>query len=330
MEADEMVNRMLLRWGVFLLGVGGVLLLAQGGQLDRELVRDSLGLWPLMLIGFGAAILLRRTRLAIPATVLAAVIPGLLIGGAVVAAPEIPTDCRLDRGAPTQFHQGPFNGEAGSPNGPLARADLHVVCGRLTVAVIPGTSWDVTVNDSGDRSPRIFSDPNLLRVASLDRTTGFWTRGDGDAISVRLPDGRTIDLVVDVDAGVGTLDLRGARLGALDLRLNAGAVNADLARAELRRLVAEINAGSAKVIVPAADFDGELTVNAGKLELCVPDDLGVRIRSDITLGSLDHTGLVRNGSAWESTNYPITTRHADLAITVNVGSVEINPEGDCR
>jgi hypothetical protein len=328
-----MINRALLRWGVFLLAVGGVLLLAQSGQLDRDWVRGALGLWPLMLIGFGAAILLRRTRLAVPATVMAAIIPGLLIGGAVVASPvhlEVPSDCRLDRGAATQHHHGSFNGGSWSPTGTPARADLHLVCGKLIVAVIPGTDWDVTVNDAGDRTPLIFSDPDLLRVTSLDRTSGFWTDNAGDAISVRLPDGRIIDLNVDVEAGLGTLDLKGARLGTLDLELNAGAVTADLMGAALRRLVVDVNAGAAKIALPSADFDGELTVNAGKLDLCIPADLGVRIRSDVTLGSFDHSGFVRNGSAWESAGYDTANHHADLTVDVNVGSVEINPEGGCK
>jgi hypothetical protein len=48
------------------------------------------------------------------------------------------------------------------------------------------------------------------------------------------------------------------------------------------------------------------------------------------LGSANYAGLVRNGDVWESPGYSMANHHADVTITANVGSVDINPAGGCQ
>ena len=87
------VNRGLLYTGVFLVAVGGVIVAAELVAIDAFRLAGALRLWPLALIAIGAAIALRRTDLALPTGLLAAAMPGLLLGGAIAAAPNVTVDC---------------------------------------------------------------------------------------------------------------------------------------------------------------------------------------------------------------------------------------------
>jgi hypothetical protein len=87
------VNRGPLYTGVFLLAIGGVIVAAELGAVDLGRLTDALRLWPLALIAIGAAIALRRTDVALPTGMLAAAIPGLIVGGAIAVAPTVTVDC---------------------------------------------------------------------------------------------------------------------------------------------------------------------------------------------------------------------------------------------
>src|SRR5690349_13691124 len=87
------VDRRLLYAGLFLAAIGGVAVAADLAGVERGIVLRALQLWPLALIALGAGIVLRRTRLSLPAGVLAAVAPGLLIGGGFAVGPPAAAEC---------------------------------------------------------------------------------------------------------------------------------------------------------------------------------------------------------------------------------------------
>ena len=87
------VNRKLLFVGTFLLAIGGVIVAVQLDLIDTDALASALRLWPLAVVAIGAGIALRRTELGLPAGLTGALIPGLLIGGAVALAPSVPVDC---------------------------------------------------------------------------------------------------------------------------------------------------------------------------------------------------------------------------------------------
>ena len=84
------VNRRILYWGVFFLAAGAVMLAAQSVAVSDEDIAAALALWPVLVIALGVGLLLRRTRFGVAGGMLAAAVPGLLIGGVVVAAPRVP------------------------------------------------------------------------------------------------------------------------------------------------------------------------------------------------------------------------------------------------
>ena len=88
-----MVNRRFLNWGVFLVAAGAVMLVAQTDAVNSDVVAQALRLWPVVVIALGIGVLLRRTRFGLAGGVLAAAMPGFLLGGLVVAAPHMVSEC---------------------------------------------------------------------------------------------------------------------------------------------------------------------------------------------------------------------------------------------
>jgi len=83
------VNRTLLYAGVFVLALGAGLLLADRWQLTTNDLIRVLGLWPLAVIAVGLALALRRTQLSLASGLLAAAIPGLVLGGVMALSPRL-------------------------------------------------------------------------------------------------------------------------------------------------------------------------------------------------------------------------------------------------
>ena len=83
------VNRTLLYAGVFVLALGAGLLLAGRWQLTTNDLIRVLGLWPLAVIAVGLALALRRTQLGLASGLLAAAIPGLVLGGVMALSPRL-------------------------------------------------------------------------------------------------------------------------------------------------------------------------------------------------------------------------------------------------
>ena len=87
------VNRGLLYAGVFLVAIGSVLVAADIGLIDTARLTDALRLWPLAVIAIGASLVLRRSRFSLQGGMLAAALPGLLLGAAIAIAPTYIPDC---------------------------------------------------------------------------------------------------------------------------------------------------------------------------------------------------------------------------------------------
>jgi hypothetical protein len=319
------VRRGLLYAGVFLAAAGAVTLLVSAGVLDPTRVADALAWWPVAVIAIGIGLVLRHTRAAVPGGILAAALPGLMLGAMFVAVPHLPTPCTGDvtsGGTPLSR-----DGTLGS----AARVDLSLSCGDLSVTTAPGTAWSLGGTNGRNRSAEVSATADRLSVSSsVDRSRWGWNAG-ADDWNVTLPTGSQLDVDVEVNAGEGTLDLTAARLGTFGLDLNAGAVTAELAQATLDRLDVTVNAGAATVHLPGTgDMAGDLEVNAGSLQVCVPDGTAVQVRSQAALGSVDTDGLVRRGDAWTTSATATPTAHADLTVSASVGSVSITPEGACK
>jgi hypothetical protein len=319
------IRRGSLYAGVFLLAAGAVTLANAAGLLDHQLVADTLGaLWPIAILAVGIALILRRTRAALPAGFAAAAVPGLALGGMVALGPSVPMGC-ADQGlanVPAQTREGSL--------GAMAAVELDLACGDLVVTTRPGDAWRLDSRDGTSRTTDVTADATRLAV-STDRGSRRWNVSVGPVgWTLELPTSPTLDLSTQVDAGRGRLALGGAHLGTVHLVVNAGDLRTDLAGATVDRLEIETNAGSTSIVLPADSFTGDIAANAGSVRLCTPADLGLRVRTSEALGSIKLDGLSRTGDAWETPGYAAAPNKADLSLDANVGSVTISSEGGCK
>jgi hypothetical protein len=317
------INRKFLYWGVFLVAIGGVLVFADLSGVDESVLLDWLRLWPLAVVAVGAGVVLRRTRFNIASGVLAAALPGLVLGGAFAAGPRV-ADCGA-RGEPASFitREGTFTGPT--------RVNVSTGCGSLTVTTAPGNGWLLNAGNTDNREPRIDASARSLSIDTgrRDRWQGF--AHGRDVWRLSLPTSRIDGLSIDVNAGEGDISLEGADVGELDLTMNAGQTTVDLTGTTLTSISGTVNAGELSITLPSeVDVTGSAVVNAGELDVCVPDGVGLRIRHTSELASTTYRGEDQDGKEWQTPGYASAAHRTDLTVTVNFGSVNINPTGGCK
>ena len=317
------VNHSYLYWGVFLLALGGAIVVVNALAPDPAAVVDVLRYWPLVVIALGVGLVLRRTQFNVAGGMLAAAVPGLLLGSAIAVGPKVGWDC-----APHDTELASFQADRGTFSA-AARVDVATGCGTLTITTRPGSDWELEAANTKGFAPVVDASASGLSLRSVrdDRWFGEYGRDDW---RLMLPTSRVDELEVAVNAGDGRTELDGADIGALALTTNAGRSAVDLATARVESITATVNAGQLSMDLPDGDdIRGSISVNAGDAEVCVPDTVGLRVRSSGTFSSTDLNGLVQRDGAWESPGYASSAHHADLTVSVNLGNLEINPVGGC-
>jgi hypothetical protein len=318
------INRKFLYWGVFLVALGVVLVAADLSGVDETTLADWLRLWPLAVVAIGLGIVLRRTRFNVAGGMLAAAVPGLVLGGAFALGPRIAVDCGA-HGEPSTFitREGTFEGPA--------RVDVTTGCGSLVVTTAPGAGWLLDAGNTENREARVDATGTSLSIDN-GRRNGWHGFGTGrDVWRLTLPTSTIDDLSLVVNAGEGDIDLAGADLGRLDLTTNAGRTTVGLAEASLTKLSGTVNAGMLSLDLPsAADVTGSVVINAGALQVCTPAGVGLRIHQTSVLGATSINGQEQSGRDWQSPDYASAAHRTDLTITTNFGNVEVNPIGGCK
>ncbi len=317
------INRTFLYWGVFLVAMGAVLVAADLNGIDETIVLDWLQLWPIAILAIGVGIVVRRTRFNLAGGLVAAAVPGLVLGGAFAVGPRL-ADCG-GQGEPASYiaREGAFSGPA--------RVNVATGCGSLVVTTAPGERWLLDAGNTVDRAPRMDMSGTELSIDN-DQPEGWHAFAAGrDVWRLTLPTSRIDELSLVVNAGEGDIDLAGANLGNLELTTNAGQTIVVLAGATLSSMSGTVNAGRLAVELPsAADVSGSVVVNAGVLDVCAPDGVGLRVRHTGELGATTYNDEDQDGPLWQSPDYESAAHRTDLTVTVNFGSVNINPTGGCK
>lgn len=318
------VNRRFLYWGVFLVAIGGVLVVADLAAVDSATIEHALRLWPLAIIAIGLGLILRRTRFSVAGGMLAAAMPGLLLGGAFAVVPHFSVDCG-GRGQPVSYTttQGTFAGPA--------TVSVNSGCGSVVVNTAAGSAWQLNAGNTANRVPIVNSTAQSLSIDAGAKDGWHLFDAGRDSWDLTLPTSRIDDLSLVVNAGKGNIDLPGAQLGRLDVVTNAAETIVDASGASLSGLSGAVNAGLLSVHLPSdSDISGSLTVNAGALQVCTPPGLGLRVSHGGVLSGIKVNGLEASGADWQSPDYASAAHRADLNVIVNVGAVEINPIGGCK
>src|SRR5262249_2729366 len=129
----------LLFWGLLLIPLGAIPLLARSGQLDASQLVNAWQLWPLIIIGLGLLILFSRTRAAIVGLVVMALTIGT-IGGAAIASGSFWLGAVGACGFGNTTDQSPDR--KGSFDGP-ATLNLDLDCGTIDLRAGDGAGWSI-------------------------------------------------------------------------------------------------------------------------------------------------------------------------------------------
>ena len=321
------MHRGLLNWGIFLIVLAAVPLAVQLGYLDAAAASSLLRFWPLILIAIGLGLILRFTPFSVLGGVLAAGTLGLLagallaggvgsIGGACVAGGS---------GGSLELRSGPFSGSSAS-------VDLELTCVELSVERQPGSEWRLEGDYSGTGAPSLDASATRLSLRSI---AGQFFIGNQARREMRLalPTEQSLSMSMTINASSGTVKLGGGNLGSLNTTLNASDARLELAGAVAQdsSLNLTLNASSGTLALPAASLNGNISLNASSLELCVVPDAGLRIRYSDTLSSnnFDGAGLTRSGELWVTPGYDQAALRTELTLNGNVSSITLHRTGGC-
>ena len=190
-----------------------------------------------------------------------------------------------------------------------------------------------------------------LGVESIGRGFKFGRRGQGGELDLEFARGIPMDMDLAFGAVRADIDFGGLALTDLDLSTGASQSIIDMsepnsvgmstasfeigaAEFEARHLGnlnaerIEIDAGVGQVTLW---FDGRwqrdasisIDMGLGALELRIPEGLGVRLRKDGFLVSLDSEGLVKRGDAYYSLDWEDADRKLMIDLDAAFGSVKV-------
>lgn len=330
-RAPVRIHRDLAGWGVFFIVAGGVPLAVQTGLIASDVLDRWWSFWPLILVGIGLGLVFTRTSLEILGGLLVSGTIGLLAAGILTGGfgriGDLPSGVCGPGGGGTPF--APHSGSFGSN----AEVSVEIDCGTVEIGATDGTDWSVEGVDDAGRGPRISADGETLDIAPPGDSLGGFL-GDRDRWMVALPRTPLLDLQLDINAGSVVADLQGARLGVVEVQLNAGQATIDLGSVtDIEALDVGLNAGTLALVLPTVSMTGSIEANAGSIRLCAPEGVALRLHTDDSvLSSQDFAaaGLLQVGDTWETPGYDTAVTRIELDTAANAGSFRLDPEEGCR
>lgn len=329
-DPDMRIEPRFLNWGLFFILLGAVPLAVQQGVLDRNSLVDWWRLWPLIIVGIGAAILLRRTPAEFLGGLVIAATFGLMLGAGLATGNlgELGSIACAGTGGSQSFatQSAPLTGDSAS-------IEINQDCGDVSVSTTNGGAWMLTGDGRDGQPPNIDASNSRLVVSSRHAGDGAFFDRTHENWSLALPSGISTSVDATVNAGRGTFDLSGSQVQSANVQGNAGDFRLDFANTSVRDVSLSVNAGSGRVNLPASNVSVHLDVNAGSIAFCVPDGTGLQIETNdnITAGNnFGDRGLTKSGSVWETPGYDSNATRIQINASANAGSFSLNPQEGCR
>lgn len=193
---------------------------------------------------------------------------------------------------------------------------------------------------------------NHLQLGIETRRRGLDVDTD-EAGELRLELARGVPMDLDLEFGAVKADLDLGGLALTDLDLSTGASESDVdisepnpSRIETARFEVgaaefrahnlgnlnadriEVDAGVGSITLGLdgrwqRDARVDIDMGLGSLELRVPEGLGIRLRKDSFLTSLDSEGLVKRGDVYESLDFDRADRRVTIELDAAFGSVSV-------
>jgi hypothetical protein len=318
------INRRFLYVGLFLVALGGVFVAVDLSAMDTTVLASALRLWPLALVAIGAGIALRRSRYALVAGVLAAMVPGLVLGGGLALGPRYPGDCgSADELVQTASQSGVLN--EGAP------VSVAMSCGSIEIGTVPGREWQLTAESNTGQPPILSGSANALEIESIGQEDWEWLDEGRDAWALSLPTTQLGRLDLAVNAGRATVSLPDANVELLSVTGNGAQIMIDATGATLADVSGTLNFGQMTLALPAqGNLSGAFRIAAGELLLCSQPGYGLRVDIIGSAREVRVGGLRYDERIWESESYTAAPYRADISVRVNFGTLAINPIGGCK
>jgi len=313
---------------VFFIVLGGVLLLANVGLLDRASVNQLAFLWPVVLIALGCGLLLRFSRAQLAGGLVVAVPLGLVLGSILAGG--------VSAGAQIGCSGSGAGSKAVTTNGSFAASgsvDAQLSCVDLTLDSQPGNGWNVSAGSDSVRQPTIEPSADTLRLRSEPER--FFGPGPRLPWHITVPQATSVGLGLEANVATGTVSPGPAQLSSLNFTLNASDLDFDLRDVlALPSFGGTLNAASSTLILPAgvSSMSGGITLNASSLNLCIAPSTNVQIELSETLSSNNFAaaGLVKLGDQWVTTGASTAGPALTMHMSTNVSSVTLDRSGECR
>ncbi len=168
----------LIGWGVFLVLAGVIPLAANQGWIPADIRWWEL--WPLILVGAGVGLLLRRTSVAPLGGIIVAATFGLMLGGVLASGITFPVG---NVGCIGNQTGEPFPTQNGGFESSRVDLRLDMPCGDIEIGTAPGSGWSLSGTSDEERVPGIQASADRLTVRSPDGDDDFlgtrstWTSG---------------------------------------------------------------------------------------------------------------------------------------------------------
>lgn len=298
---------------LLLIVVGAVWLLQTVGLLHAGVWWQLTQLWPVILIAIGLQIVFGATRtgrFVVVAATVALVVGGLFMLGGGGSA---------ESGA--EAENGGIGGTTLPIDVPLDDAESASVAlapgiARLRVGAAPSGAEALIEgavgHPRGDREPevRIEREGSLLEATIAGREhegVTFWPFGPRTTLDWTLALSRDVPLRLDVDAGVGEVDL--------DLR------DLDVAYLDL-----DLGVGSATVDLPGRGvYDVDVDGGIGSIVITIPEGFAAQIGADVGIGDIDVPDgyMVFGDDRWRTADFEGADARADITVDGGIGSIRV-------
>ena len=254
---------------LILIGVGVLWLLVSFGIVAEAFIRVLARYWPVLLIGVGVDILVRRRPLwGLPYTALA--FGALLVFSFFGSMSGVAGGNRLER-------------SLSEPLGAAREAEIRLELSSAPVSVSAGAGDELLradIRDPGD--VRLEARGDTSKTLRLERRSGRPRLGSDTRWDVALTERIPLDLEVSSGSGPLELDLTGLNLSALALDLGSSSSDIILPTTGNYELTLDSGSGSSDITVPeGAQLSAEVDLGSGATHF----DIGKNSYVTLTLDS---------------------------------------------
>lgn len=292
-------------WGLLALGIGIVFLGAEVGTWSREIVLQIMRFWPLVLVLFGIALIVRRSKAAFWLMLTAFILAAALIYNSVTASQPLLNSKREDIKPQTQetkFSQD-FSGN-------IQRAILEINTGAINFEVSGETEKlyeGALLSNFSDLKAdnNISEDVSTTKLSTVTFRKGVMFRNIKNELDLRLQNKVPQEIKVETGASDMNLDLSKIILSRLVMKTGASKIRLNLG---------EKTANDAKI-----DFEA----GASDIKIEFPKTLGVKINSESGLVNNDFQGFTKRDNSYYSEGYDQAQKKIEINFKTGVSSIEV-------